>query len=93
MRVEAGEEHPLICRSFYFHHHSCVHDIQTFSLFRCAGAIASSLVLLGARFIYFYMVGDGDGHIQSIILSGILMTTGFLMSVIGLVADLISSKS
>lgn len=46
--------------------------------------------LIGLRFLYFYAVGEGDGHIQSVILSGILMTTGFLMSVIGLVADLIS---
>jgi glycosyltransferase involved in cell wall biosynthesis len=46
--------------------------------------------LIGIRFIYFYAIGEGDGHIQSVILSGILMTTGFLMSVIGLVADLIS---
>ncbi len=46
--------------------------------------------LIGLRFLYFYAIGEGDGHIQSIILAGILMTTGFLMSVIGLVADLIS---
>ena len=46
--------------------------------------------LLGIRFLYFYASGEGEGHIQSVILSGILMTTGFLMSVIGLVADLIS---
>lgn len=46
--------------------------------------------LIGLRFLYFYAIGEGDGHIQSVILSGILLTTGFLMSVIGLVADLIS---
>lgn len=46
--------------------------------------------LIGLRFLYFYAIGEGDGHIQSVILAGILMTTGFLMSVIGLVADLIS---
>lgn len=64
---------------------------KPFRFFAVPGATCFILgFLLGARFIYFYMVGDGDGHIQSIILSGILMTTGFLMSVIGLVADLIS---
>jgi glycosyltransferase involved in cell wall biosynthesis len=46
--------------------------------------------LLGLRFLFFFVSGEGEGHIQSVILSGILMTTGFLMSVIGLVADLIS---
>ncbi len=64
---------------------------KPFRFFAVPGATCFILgFLLGARFIYFYMAGDGDGHIQSIILSGILMTTGFLMSVIGLVADLIS---
>lgn len=64
---------------------------KPFRFFAVPGATCFIIgFLLGARFIYFYMVGDGDGHIQSIILSGILMTTGFLMSVIGLVADLIS---
>ena len=53
---------------------------KPFRFFAVPGATCFILgFLLGARFIYFYMVGDGDGHIQSIILSGILMTTGFLM--------------
>ena len=47
-------------------------------------------VLTGARFIYFYIIGQGDGKIQSLILAAILMIVGFQVLLIGLLADLIS---
>lgn len=42
------------------------------------------------RFLYYYMTGAGDGHIQSLILGGILSMMGFLTYLIGLVADIIN---
>jgi hypothetical protein len=33
--------------------------------------------LLLARFLYFYAIGDGTGHIQSLILASILVVLGF----------------
>lgn len=42
------------------------------------------------RFLYFYMTGDGDGHVQSLILGGILSMMGFLTYLVGLVADIIN---
>ena len=44
----------------------------------------------GVRFLYFYIVEGGMGHIQSLILSAILLIVGFQVLLIGLVADLIS---
>ena len=41
------------------------------------------------RFLYFYAVGDGGGHLQSLILGGVLLVIGFVTFLIGLVADLI----
>ncbi len=41
------------------------------------------------RFLYFYAIGLGDGHIQSLILGGVLLMMGFLAYLVGLVADLI----
>ncbi len=41
------------------------------------------------RFLYFYFAGAGDGHVQSLILGGILLMMGFLTCMIGLLADLI----
>jgi len=57
-------------------------------------AIGMLLSLAGAapviRFLYFYFTGDGGGHVQSLILGGVLLIIGFMTFMIGLVADLIS---
>ena len=42
------------------------------------------------RFLFFYFTGDGSGHIQSLVLGGVLLIIGFVMFMFGLVADLIS---
>ena len=47
-------------------------------------------LLLGLRFIYFYLTTGGAGHIQSVILSALLLGAGFFLIVVGLLADLIS---
>ena len=47
--------------------------------------------LLGiARFLWYYSHGAGSGHIQSLVLSGVLMVIGLQVGLIGLVADLIA---
>lgn len=45
-------------------------------------------MLLGARFLYFYMNHLGSGHIQSLILSAILILTGVQVGLIAVLADL-----
>jgi len=56
--------------------------------------IGLTLSLLGTtpilRFLYFYLSGDGDGHIQSLILGGVLMVLGFISFLIALLADLMN---
>ena len=42
------------------------------------------------RFLYFYIQGQGGGHLQSLVLGGVLLVIGFVTFLIGLVADLIS---
>jgi glycosyltransferase involved in cell wall biosynthesis len=46
--------------------------------------------LIGARFLFYYLSGDGGGHIQSLILSALLVGMGFQLIVLGIVADLIA---
>jgi glycosyltransferase involved in cell wall biosynthesis len=46
-------------------------------------------LLLVTRFLYFYLIGQGNGHVQSLILAAILLIVGFQVFLIGLVADLI----
>lgn len=50
--------------------------------------IAGGLVP-GLRFVYFYIIGQGGGHVQSLILSAVLLIVGFQTLLIGLLADLI----
>jgi hypothetical protein len=47
-------------------------------------------VLIGLRFLYYYFAGGGQGHVQSLILATILMTIGFQLGMLGLLADLIA---
>jgi glycosyltransferase involved in cell wall biosynthesis len=50
--------------------------------------ILGGLVLAG-RFLYYYIIGQGGGHLQSVVLSAVLLIVGFQVILIGLVADLI----
>jgi glycosyltransferase involved in cell wall biosynthesis len=57
--------------------------------------IMGSLFILGGliptiRFIYFYMLGKGDGHIQSLVMATVLLLIGIQLWVLGLLGDVIS---
>ena len=41
------------------------------------------------RFLWFYFSGDGSGHIQSLIIGGVLMILGVIAIMLGALADLI----
>jgi glycosyltransferase involved in cell wall biosynthesis len=47
-------------------------------------------MLIGIRFLYFYATDGGSGHVQSLILATLLMSMGFFLSVVGLLADLMA---
>jgi glycosyltransferase involved in cell wall biosynthesis len=53
------------------------------SLFLLAG------LALSVRYLYFDATGFGAGHVQSVILAGVLLVVGIMVCLIGLVADLI----
>lgn len=61
---------------------------------RVFAAMGLIMLALGAipivRFLYFYLQGDGTGHIQSLILGGMLMSLGAITSLCGILADLIN---
>ena len=62
--------------------------------FRFFAIIGSLLLLSGIilllRFLYFYLFIQGDGHIQSLIISSILIITGFQTFIFGVFADLLA---
>lgn len=47
-------------------------------------------MLIGVRFLWYYMGGNGTGHIQSLILSAILIITGVQVGVIGVLSELLA---
>ncbi|WP_061937414.1 glycosyltransferase family 2 protein [Collimonas pratensis] len=48
--------------------------------------------LIGLRFLWRYLMGEGDGHIQSLILASVLLGMGFQTLLIAFVADLLSAN-
>ena len=75
---------------------SAVTIVRAYTLYRplrvfaALGAIAILIgLILGVRFVYFYAIGQGNGHVQSLILTAVLLIVGFQTLLIGLVADLV----
>jgi len=63
--------------------------------FRFFAAVGGALILLGfllgLRFLYFYFIaGQGTGHIQSLILASVLIGIGFQTLMVAFVADLLN---
>ena len=77
--------------------HSIITIIRIYAMYRplkvfsCIGGTSFALgVVLGCRYLYYFFIQSTAGHIQSLILSAILIIVGFQIVLIGLVADLIS---
>lgn len=49
-------------------------------------------VLVGARFLFYLSLGQGAGHLQSLVLTAILILVGAQMVLFGLLADLIGNN-
>lgn len=47
-------------------------------------------IFIGIRFLYYFINGSGAGHIQSLILSAILILTGVQVAVIAVLSELMS---
>jgi hypothetical protein len=66
---------------------------QPLRIFSALGMLLITFgIIPGLRFVYFYIVGQRVGHIQSLILAAILIIVGFQVLLIGLVADLIANN-
>ena len=64
---------------------------RPFRFFATISAIFLILGLLtGGRFLYYYFVGEGSGHVQSLILASILIITGVQTFVVAIASDLLS---
>ena len=60
-------------------------------LFTIAGSATFILgFAIGCRYLFFFFIGQTEGHIQSLILSAILLIVGFQIIMMGIAAELIS---
>ncbi len=60
--------------------------------------LALGLLLLGIgavpvlRFLYFYVTGQGDGHVQSLVLGSVFLMAGYLTVVVAFLSDTIATN-
>lgn len=62
--------------------------LKTFLIMAAIFVVAA--LVLGIRFIVYLCLGDGGGHIQSLVLMAVLALTGIQIGVFGLLADAVS---
>ncbi|MDI5985662.1 glycosyltransferase family 2 protein [Halomonas sp. M4R5S39] len=64
--------------------------------FRFFGIIGATLFsigfLIGLRFLWHYLNGEGAGHIQSLILAGVMLGAGFQTILVAFLADLLAAN-
>jgi len=58
--------------------------------------VGSAFLLIGltagGRFLYYYLVNGGEGHIQSVVFASLCVTLGMLLYMMGLIGDLIATN-
>ena len=61
------------------------------AFFLWIGALLGAIGLAaGIRYTYFYFVGQGSGHVQSVVLSSLCLTLSAVMVMLGILADLVA---
>lgn len=70
--------------------YALVKPLRVYSLL--GGTLALGGILPIVRFLYFYAIGDSGGHVQSLVLGGVLLTLGFVTMLVGVLAELVSSN-
>lgn len=66
---------------------------QPFKFFATVGILLFGVgFLLGMRFLYYFLSGLGQGHIQSLILASVLLGMGFQTILVAFIADLLASN-
>ncbi|MCB2014360.1 MAG: glycosyltransferase [Sphingobium sp.] len=62
-------------------------------VFVWAGALCALLGLAPiVRFLWYYLSGEGAGHVQSLVLGGALVVLGLVTAMLGILADLIAGN-
>ncbi|MGY0634011.1 glycosyltransferase family 2 protein [Luteimonas sp. A478] len=63
------------------------------ALFVYIGSVFMAIGLAtGLRFVFYYLQGSGEGHVQSVIFASLFITLGVLLYMMGLIGDLIATN-
>lgn len=66
---------------------------EALRIFLTIGAVLFGFgTILVLRFLYYFLIGEGQGHVQSLIIAAILIVLGFQTFLLGLLADLIAKN-
>jgi glycosyltransferase involved in cell wall biosynthesis len=57
-----------------------------------AAIVALAALIVWARFLYFWIDGDGGGHVQSLILGAMLFNAATLLAALGVLGDLLAGQ-
>ncbi len=73
--------------------------LRSFSMYRPLSAFLSIglvMMIIGAlpvlRFLLLYLTGDGEGHVQSLILGGVFLLAGYITMIIALLSDALATN-
>jgi len=85
----------LFKSTYYFVGRSLLTLMRSFAMYRARSLffpLGALFLICGAlpiaRFLFLYAQGSGQGHVQSLVLGGVLLTMGALTWMIGVLADL-----
>lgn len=80
-----GKQAATILRSYVMY--------RPLNAFMSLGAVMIVIGLLPVlRFLYFFMVGNGDGNIQSLVLGGVFLLAGYITVILALLSDTIATN-
>ena len=60
--------------------------------FIAAAAVAVPATLIWARFLYFFFSGEGEGHVQSLILGSTLLVVAVQLVALGVIGDIMAGS-
>ena len=87
----------LFKNMFIYVKHSLFTILRMFIVYRpfrffafCGLLFLLAGLFLSGRFLYYFMTGDGHGHVQSLIFAAVFLLSGVQIGLIAVLADLIS---
>lgn len=98
IRVNPGKQRPsrLVGSTFNYVKRSSAIILRTFLIYNpyklllwLAALFILPATMLVARFFLRYLAGDGSGHIQSLVIAGMLLTLGLTTFLVAVVCDIV----